>query len=198
MRFRFAPTRESFIKPGSRKITCKVSGAVVYVHEYQGPVGKTRYSAVGFAGRANKPVFNYYYTSEKDRAEKITTFFKGQIAGIEAKAKWKAEGKARTAAAAENRKIGQIYVSSGGYNMTINTFYQVVGLKGTQSVEVREIGATTVDGDAGYQGMEIPVIDSFKKNGKTLTKRIVEGRIAVDHRGARLWDGQPCRFNHMD
>lgn len=195
---RFAPARENFIPKGSRKVASKTSDAVVYVHDYVGPNGKVRYSAMAFAGRAQKPVFHYYYTTSASREAKIKEFFAGQAARKEMKQRYKDETKAKTAEAVANRKVGDIYVETYGYNMTLNNFYQVVGLVGKQSVEVREIGSIVVDGDAGYQGTEIPAIDSFMKDAKTTTRRIVDGRIATDHRGARLWDGEPCRFNRMD
>lgn len=100
----------------------------------------------------------------------------------------------------ESVKIGDIFHSSWGYSMTINSYYQVVGKKGKTSVVLREIKS---EKEGYFDGKETPIKDSFKKDD-TFTKRVKDygyGVAAVkinDCEYAKIWSGKANLFNNND
>lgn len=100
-------------------------------------------------------------------------------------------------------KVGDIYYTSWGYDMTIINFFQVIGVTAKRA-KLKEIGSKIVEGSAGYSGKVIPVKDSFKENAKIITT----GTISVDGKSTNLkncdghmgyeYEDRPLYFNHMD
>lgn len=102
----------------------------------------------------------------------------------------------------ESVKIGDIFHSSWGYSMTINSYYQVVGKKGKTSVVLKEIKSEKV----GYSdGEETPIKDSFKADN-AFTKKIknygygheVPAIKINDSEYAKLWNGKANSYNYND
>ena len=80
-------------------------------------------------------------------------------------------------------KVGDILEASGGYDQTNVDYYQVTGLIGKKMVEIREIGARSVEGSTYAHGMadEVkPAKDSFKKDSEPL-RRVVKGSSYKDY-----------------
>jgi len=77
------------------KLTHKVSGRVVYISQEEHKLtGKTRYYAVGFLPKGQKPALNFYYVKPEHREKSVRDFFAEGAAKIERNAAWKAERKA--------------------------------------------------------------------------------------------------------
>ena len=93
-------------------------------------------------------------------------------------------------------KVGDILVSSWGYDQTNIDFYQVVGVT-KASVKIREILKKRVGGSQ-TQDMMAPEPGQFDPQGKTLTKRFkphYSGKgytVKIEsYSWASLWDGVP-------
>lgn len=101
-------------------------------------------------------------------------------------------------------KVGDIFHCSWGYDMTINDYYQVVGLTPSgKSVKVRKLNKELVNSGEYFQGREMPIKDNFA------TDNILTKRLSTDYAGnpdikitsyswAILWNGESNYFNHMD
>lgn len=76
--------------------------------------------------------------------------------------------------------IGDVFVSSWGYEQTNVFFYQVCALRGKMTVVLREIRAEVVSRDNNMGGDKKPRLNDFK-NDTLLTRRIISkyGRIEV-------------------
>lgn len=76
--------------------------------------------------------------------------------------------------------IGDVFVSSWGYEQTNVFFYQVCALRGKMTVLLREIRAEVVSRDNNMGGEKKPRLNDFKDRDQ-LTRRIVSkyGRIEV-------------------
>lgn len=95
--------------------------------------------------------------------------------------------------ASSTPKVGDVMVSSWGYEQTNVDFYQVVGVTAA-SVKLRKVDSTAVAHSLGT----IQVIASRGRfvTDKVLTKRVrvTENGYAVrmsDYASAHLWDGSP-------
>lgn len=65
-------------------------------------------------------------------------------------------------------KVGDIYYTSWGYDMTIVDFFQVISVTAKRA-KLKKISSKVVNGSAGYSGKVIPVKDSFKENAEVIT-----------------------------
>jgi len=101
-------------------------------------------------------------------------------------------------------KVGDILVSSWGYSMILNSWYQVVK-RTAKTVTVREICSKTVNGN-GFQGESMPIPDQFHVganadvfHSKKLHHNGDRPFIKMtDYEYAYLWDGTPEPFDHLD
>lgn len=133
-------TRESYIPKGATKISAKGFDAVVYIYYRHSTAENTLILyATGFAGKAQKPTFNYRFKSAESRAKYVARWF-GQIGEqMKRRAAYKAERKAEDAKP-HGVQVGDIFRASWGYEQTNVEYFQVVALRGTRQVMVREIG----------------------------------------------------------
>ena len=97
-------------------------------------------------------------------------------------------------------KVGDIFYTSWGYDMTIVQFYQVVRVTAKRAI-VKEISKKIVDGD--FSGHVIPVKNSFlnKDYITTGTNSYHEGTPILkncDGHFAYLFTGNPIYFNSLD
>lgn len=70
---------------------------------------------------------------------------------------------------ADGVRVGDLFRETFGYNMTINHFYQVVGLKGKHTAIIRRVQSSITSGD-GLSGYERAVRDAFDGD-ETFTRR---------------------------
>ncbi|RYD42666.1 MAG: hypothetical protein EOP83_32485 [Verrucomicrobiaceae bacterium] len=187
-----------YVPKGSTKVVGKGTDAVVYVRRepVKRPDGSTRikFSAIAYHGKALKSDFYNSFLSEESMIRRITEYFDGR----RARAKMMADVKAKNTAPADV-KVGDIYVWSGGYNMTRVEFYQITQVIGKRTVEIRQIGAIVTKEFGHYQGEVVASVDGFVTDAPTQRRMVTNGRIKIDtHQSARRWDGKPISFNHND
>lgn len=94
-------------------------------------------------------------------------------------------------------KVGDILVSSWGYDQTNVQWYQVVGVT-PKSVKIREIKGRIVHAIGSMSGEAVPIPDAFTNNlwfGEQKTARINQfGKVNITSDGyitAHKWDGNP-------
>lgn len=91
--------------------------------------------------------------------------------------------------------VGDIFVSSWGYDQTNVDYYQVVK-RTAKTVTVKELEKVVVSGGRGPTERVMPVKDRFNPRGKTLRKKLKDysGVPYLDlssYASAYLWDGKP-------
>ena len=166
-------------------IDCEGTDAAVYTYETAG----APYS-IGFAGKAAKPAFHYRHRNEVERTSHIAGFIAGRKATAEAKVKRQADRKAP-----HTLKVGDVLVSSWGYDQTNIDFYQVTRVPGANTVELREIAASSGGEDGFMTATCTPVPDSFK--GEPMIKRASADNYVrlTSYASASKWDGRAKRYS---
>ena len=131
---------------------------------------------IGFSGKRAKPDFHYRFRSTEHADRYQDSWHKGLVSRATAKAERKAE-KAAKSAQPHPLAVGDVLVSSWGYEQTNYDYYQVTRLVGKQSVEIRELGQQAAE--TGFlQGECVPVKGRFK--GEPMVKRVNEnGTVKV-------------------
>lgn len=148
-----------------------------------------------FSGKANKPAIHKGYWDVEGRDKAIANVITNTASRKAQTIQRRAE---RTAP--HTLKVGDILYSSWGYEQTNVNFYQVVELKGKNSVVVREIHSRIVS-DNGPTTHVVAVPDSFltprndyDKRGLPITKRVDARYNSINissYEWAKLWDGKP-------
>ena len=156
-------TRDLYIPKGATKVEREDIGAVAYAYE----IG-SKPCAIMFLGKQSKPASNYSYRTVEKRDEAIEDFFAAQQRVMESKAARKEEQKAAKKAAIEKIKVGDIFVSSWGYDQTNVDFYQIVGASGA-NFQVQKIGQQYLKSEGTYEYVT-PAPES--KIGEPFTKRV--------------------------
>lgn len=101
-------------------------------------------------------------------------------------------------------KLGDILVATWGYNMTNNTFVQVIAVsKSGGSVTLKALNNHKVACDGFMQGTEQAIKDDFDLcygAGNVKVKRTTGKHMKWWPWGGylSLWDGRPRNFNHCD
>jgi len=179
-----------YIPAGARAVKSRKAEAVVYVHERNGVP-----FAIAYAFKRGKPEWNFRFRNEADRAKRIELFFKG----IEAAEVYLAEQKARAKELAKpgNVKVGQVFVSSWGYDQTNVDFYEIVALKGAASAMVVKIPCDTLEGSEGQMCAHVlPSTAPDRAAGKEPFMVRIKGNRIVSSEingrgGASAWEGKP-------
>lgn len=178
---RFKVSRESFIRPGAIKVRAKNAEAVVYISNSAGG----RPSAIGFAGKADRPSFNHWFGSEAQRAK----FIAGWIEGQEARAKSMLARRVNRKTFVHSLKVGDILSNCWGYDQTNREFYEVTKLVGKTMCEIREL-ACQVEQTGPMHETIVPMPGHYRSAryegddcGQPKRRRILEGNN-VDIYGA--------------
>lgn len=174
-----------------------------YAYEKEGVVAYTYINRRGypslmlFVGRGNKPTVHSAYHTEDDRIkalENTLTNIRHHQDRIESRRIERKNGQ-------HTLKVGDILVSSWGYDQTNIDYYQVVKLVGTKMVDIASIRATVV-GNHGTYDMVMPLKDGFYtpryegdtwKTG-TLRRRVCPNTNSVSintYASAYPWNGKP-------
>lgn len=140
-------------------------------------------------GKQKNPFNHYRYQNEDRRNTKISEMKDSSDKREEYKAQKSAEKKAFK----PEINIGDIYVSSWGYDQTNVNFYQVVGKKGKCTAIIKEIASVMVEGSA-HSGMSCNVVavkDSFlNEEDEGMEKRVGKYGISMaSYSSASKWDG---------
>lgn len=144
--------REFYIPKNSTEIRDDEAQSVAYI--FNNSSGKP--SAIGFAGKAQKPSFRYYFQTTERRDAYVAAFFKGQRERIASR---KANAKARSEFQ-HSVKVGDVFYTSWGYDQTNVEYFQVVALRGAKQVLVREIGKFYEE-KSFMAGSSAPHVDEF-------------------------------------
>jgi hypothetical protein len=187
--------REFYIPKNATKITHKATGAVVYVYATES--GKP--CARGFSGKRTKPDFALYFANEGAREDYVRRYFEGL-------AKWgemKAERRKARAGDNSTAKVGQVFVSSWGYEQTNVNFYEVVELVGKSSAKVAAIRSMESSGNWGEKygdrGYVEPSDSPDRRTGQPFTAKVTRNGIAsakiAGRGGASAWDGKPLYWS---
>ena len=101
-------------------------------------------------------------------------------------------------------QIGDIFVDSWGYDMTIVDWYQVVGKVGKATLIVRAVKSKWVSEWISGTGETVPSIDDFCSD--EIRVRVQDNQYGLYFKNpigyheaiARPWDGRPHYENHND
>jgi hypothetical protein len=116
--------------------------------------------------------FNYYFRTAERMAEFLKDFIENEKKVIEIKETRKLEAKKRKQALVDDVKVGDLFVSTWGFEQTNVDFYEVVEKKGA-TVTVREIAAARVEGSEYPHGMADEVVPvKGKYIGEPMKKRL--------------------------
>ena len=119
-----------FIPDNSIEIINVDANAVVYIFLNL----KNQFCAIGYSAKRKNKDFYYLFQDEKQRNNYINEFFTNKIKIIQDKIQYKIDQKIQNDKLFEDIKIGDIFVSSWGYEQTNVNAVQLVELKGkTQS-----------------------------------------------------------------
>lgn len=140
----------------------------------------------------------YNFSTLKQVEAYIASMLKRQEQKIAARATAKVEAKAQAATV----KVGDIFVSSWGYEQTNVDFYRVVKLIGTQSMLVQKLTTATVEGSTQSHGMACMVVAGAGTVYEPFKARLnAYGGFKVNgssYQTAHKWDGRPqyCSWYH--
>lgn len=185
-----ALSREFYIKKGAMKIAPKDLPVVFYVENRE--YDKTligHHAAMCFIGKQSKPAWYYSFRNGQQMFSKIKEQIEGVRASEERKAKEKAER-----SKPHSLKVGDILVSSWGYDQTNVDFYKVKKLIGKSMVELIAVGSDTVEGSGYDHGMACEVVaipqaeygEPFKKKANSTNYVSLNS-----YSSAGKWDGSP-------
>lgn len=128
--------------------------------------------AIAFWGSAGRPLFHYSYRKAEDRDKRIDEFF----ASLTSNAAYKAKQAAERKASGRGLEVGDILLSSWGYDQTNIDYYEVTKLIGEKQVEIRMIGAQ-VEQTGWLCGQSVPAPGKFI--GEPMVKLARNGSVNV-------------------
>jgi hypothetical protein len=175
---KFHLPRESYIPTGALKIMDKHSDAVAYV--FNNAKGKP--AAMLFVGKQSKPLWHYYYMTEARREAAIIDAFANRRAILARKAQYKAD----EAAKGSGLVVGDILVSSWGYDQTNIDYYEVTAIHGKNAVTICQIAAHSKE--TGHMtGESVPQSGAFI--GKPMRKIARDGWVRItSFSSAKKWN----------
>lgn len=141
-------------------------------YTYEGGENGDRIYAIAFWGSAGRPLWHHRFRDKADRDGKLALFFKG----LGESAAYKAKRKAERDAAPRGLEVGDILVSSWGYDQTNIDYYEVTRLVGEKQVEIRMIGAMS-EAEGMDRGRSVPRPGHFI--GEPMIKLAKNGSVSV-------------------
>jgi hypothetical protein len=171
---------ERFIPENATLVDAAGTDAAVYVYEKNGDP-----CAIGYHGKAQRSDFFCRFRSVEDREKYIARFIQGRQARAEAMADLRAKRNQP-----HTLTVGQILVSSWGYDQTNVDFYQVTRVVGVRTVEVREIASEIVNG-ASMTGTCTPKPDAFTSAPMVRRANSYNSVKVRSCASASPWDGRP-------
>lgn len=187
-------SRQVYQPKGSRRVSDKLSAAYAFLEERGG-----KFLAMGFYGKQSKASFYYSYGKEADRNKKVEIFFKGCQAMEQYKAEQKAAAKARNSNS--GLKVGQVFVSSWGYDQTQVNYYEVVALIGAASAKVQAVKGESLEGSEGMMSQKVmPSAEANRFSGDAFMAKVERNRDGsfsirsakiAGRGGASAWEGKP-------
>lgn len=176
-------TREMYIPEDAKLIDNQGTDATIYFFKSE----KGKPCLLAFQGRAIKPKLHYYYDSEEGRQKRLDKFLQSRLEEKERKEQQK------LADQNHGLSIGDILVSSWGYDQTNIDFYQVVGFSGKITIELRPIERNVIAVTEYMSGTVMPRRDAFISS--PFKGRFSHGAVTVGyHQFARPWNGKPEHY----
>lgn len=170
--------------------------SVEEIHEDIGFVfylyGKDRLCCICYKGKSKKPYFHYNFLSEEKRRARIDETVVDHKRYKQEEEELKKIQSVELQNFARSVKVGDIFVSSWGYDQTNVDFYQVIEKKNV-TVVVKEVQSSTVE-ETGYDSSRVIAVKNKFINDIKLTKRISKYKSLKisDCQTAHKWDGTPC------
>lgn len=143
--------------------------------------------AIAFGGRAQKPLWHYRFRSVEARDARVRET-------IDSRRELLARREETKRAAREYRhdyKVGDVLVSSWGYDQTNVDYYEVVRVVSPTMIEIQAINGTCVREERGADYV-VPVPGLV--HGDVMRRRVREGgsvNTEEDYRTANRWTGRP-------
>jgi len=125
-----------------------------------------------------KYLFNYRFRSAERMNEYIAEYIENHVAAIAANNARKAARKAASAQGAAKVAVGDIFVSSWGWEQTNVNFYQVVEKPSASTVIVREIAYETVEGSEGFMSRNVRAVPNAFI-AEPMKKRLTNGGFKI-------------------
>ena len=182
--------REFYLPPEARDKDPEIpEGTDLAVWRYEGQTrGGPRYYAIAFAGKQGKPLWHHAFRSEAERQRYIDQTIESRKGTLERKQKQQQE----RSQFKHEFNVGDILVSSWGYDQTNYDYYEVTKILGPQMVEIRELHKKYL----GSEGtVDIVAPDPGSYDGPPLRKRVSPGHSVriTSFSSASKWDGKPDR-----
>lgn len=137
---------------------------IAFFKEFNGMVFQQKdtseyFKVCGFVGASKNPDFQYFFSTEKELSNFIEMWSENE--------KHKAAFKRMTGSAHYVLKdlvtLGDVFMASWGCEQTNLNYYQVVGIRGKSTLELKEIDSKIVSGNNDRMGgMKVPVKNTFK------------------------------------
>lgn len=179
--------RTRYVPAGATLVKDKQSDAVAYLYAN---ANGAYVLAVVYCGKRTKPDWHFRFKNEERREKAVREYFEARRATLQRKVDAAAAVKAKRAAG-HGLQVGQVLVTSWGYDQTNIDWYQVTELVGSSSVKIRQIRGINTRDTGWATGECVPDIDNFK--GPEMVKRPDEyGAVKIaSYAYARVWDGRP-------
>ena len=175
-----------YIPAGSTPITMPGVDAVVYLQGED--------CAMGYIGKSSKRAFYLRFAPASKRAGYIARWFDDLLQTTQEKATRK---QARQEFVT-SLKPGDILEYVWGYEQSNAEFYQVLAVKGPQTIVMQQVATkTAASSPLAMSGYAVPVPDVFMADSTPVTKHVKPdymGRASVAMkygRSALAWDGRP-------
>jgi hypothetical protein len=139
---------------------------------------------IAFAGKANKPLWNYRFRDESQRQHRIDETIRGRKSVIEEKQKRLQKQRDYQ----HPYKVGDIFNTSWGYDQTNVDFYEVVEVRG-KMLFLREVGKVVAREEHGADYV-VPSKGHYVGGTIKVLPRSTGGIKIEGHYGS-LWDGKP-------
>lgn len=156
----------SFYIPSNALLMPSIDATLGEVYIYTNAQGKL--CAKAFRGKADKPQWNYSFKDADNRALEIAR----TVESWTANARVKTERSATRKAFQHTLKVGDLLVSSWGYEQTNIDYYQVVSVTG-KSVSVQPIGRFETRAGGSMDGYCKPAPGQYTGNPRT--HRVLQG-----------------------
>lgn len=179
----FHDARMAHVSPYAVKVH-DADNVVAYRWEREG-----RIVGAAFVGRAVKPTWRYAFGTDDALRAKIAETVAAQKAHADRMAERKTQREAPS-----TLKVGDVLVSSWGYDQTNVDFYEVTAIVGKNMVEIRPIAGTTPD-KGSDRGMATAVKGHYV--GPAMRKHVKYGDTVriKSYANARPWDGTPMYWS---
>jgi hypothetical protein len=180
-------SRDFYVPPAARGQTpIEIEDLQIYLYPVELVSGESRYGAVIFAGKAQKPIAHHTYRTSEARDKHIAEFIRSRRGTRQRREKRTAEKKSYR----HDFKVGDVLNTHWGWEQTNVEFYQVVDVRGADIV-VREIASRSVAGpkQACMTDEIVAVPDKFV--GPPIRVRPTGDGVKIERHYAQRWDGSP-------